>query len=169
MPSNNQRYIQSSACISECGRYRYRLYRQWDENRPDVLFVMLNPSTADHRMDDRTITRCVGFARDWCYGGLLVGNLFALRSTNPAELYKGDDPIGPYNDAALRDMAARVDVIVAAWGDNGAFRNRGSKVLRMLSGKCYALKLNRSGHPAHPLYLPGDLKPFPIMSSNDSV
>lgn len=162
MASNNQRYIQSSACISECGRYRYRLYRQWDESRPDVLFVMLNPSTADHYTDDRTITRCVGFARNWGYGGLLVGNLFALRSTNPGELYKSDDPIGPYNDAALGDMAAQVDVIVAAWGNHGTLRNRGCEVLRMLSGKRHALQLNKSGHPAHPLRLRGELKPFRI-------
>lgn len=162
MPGNNQRYTQSTACISECGRYRYRLYRQWDDSKPDVLFVMLNPSTADHNRDDRTISRCVGFARDWGYGGLLVGNLFALRSTKPAKLYICDDPVGPCNDAALRDMAAQVDLIVAAWGDHGALQNRGDAVLQMLAGKCHALKLNQSGHPAHPLRLPGHLKPFPI-------
>ena len=162
MPSNSQRYIRSTACLSECGRYRYRLYRQWDESKPDVLFVMLNPSTADHSRDDRTINRCVGFARDWGYGGLLVGNLFALRSTDPGALYTSEDPVGQGNDAALQDMAAQVDLIVAAWGDNGALRNRGAAVLRMLSGKCHALKLNQSGHPAHPLRLPGYLKPFPI-------
>lgn len=162
MANNSQSYIRSDACISECGQYRYRLYRQWDESRPDVLFVMLNPSTADHRTDDRTITRCVGFARNWGYGGLLVGNLFALRSTDPAELYKSDDPTGPYNDAALQDMAAQVDVIVAAWGNYGAFQNRGCEVLRMLPGKCHALQLNKSGHPAHPLRLRSDLKPFCI-------
>lgn len=162
MPGNNQRYIQSTACLSECGRYRYRLYRQWDDSRPDVLFVMLNPSTADHNRDDRTISRCVGFARKWGYGGLLVGNLFALRSTNPANLHISDDPVGPYNDAALRDMAAQVDMVVAAWGGQGKLQNRGAAVLQMLAGKCYALKLNQSGHPAHPLYLPYDLNPFLI-------
>ena len=162
MPGNNQRYIQSTACVSECGRYRYRLYRQWDDSKPDVLFVMLNPSTADHNKDDRTISRCVGFARGWGYGGLLVGNLFALRSTNPANLRISDDPIGPFNDAALRDMAAQVDKVVAAWGGHGKLQNRGTAVLQMLAGKCHALKLNQSGEPAHPLYLPYDLKPFLI-------
>ena len=83
-----------SAVISECRLYRYRLDRVWDTGEAQVLFVMLNPSTADATVDDRTICRCMEFARAWGYGGLVVGNLFAYRATNPQQLKNVDDPVG---------------------------------------------------------------------------
>ena len=158
---SRQTYIRSTARLSECGRYRYELYRQWDESKSDVLFVMLNPSTADHTKDDRTIMRCVGFAQRWGYGGLLVGNLFALRSTNPEKLYRNVDPVGLDNDAALQSMVARVDVVIAAWGNHGELQNRNAAVLPLLSGKCHALLKNKTGHPAHPSRLSYNAVPFP--------
>jgi len=65
-----------SAVFSRDGRYRYALRRVWDDGKPAVLFVGLNPSTADAHRDDATIRRCTRFARDWGFGQLLVGNLF---------------------------------------------------------------------------------------------
>jgi len=57
--------VQRAAVLSRDGLYRYALRRVWDPARPAVLFIGLNPSTADHRIDDPTIRRCVRFARDW--------------------------------------------------------------------------------------------------------
>ena len=153
--------MKRTAEISECGRYRYRLGRRWDESRPAVMFVMLNPSTADAIQDDRTISRCIAFARRWGYGGLLVGNLFALRSPDPKALRGSDDPIGPQNDDALLDMAENADLVIAAWGTKGTFLRRNEAVLRLLPTPIYALKLTMDGHPSHPLYLSSDCKPFP--------
>ena len=150
-----------TAEISECGRYRYRLTRRWDESRPAVMFVMLNPSTADACQDDPTISRCIGFARDWGYGELLVGNLFALRSSDPGALLRSDDPVGPDNDDALLDLAQSAALVIAAWGDKGAFMRRNEVALRLLPARFYALKLTQRGHPAHPLYLPSSVAPFP--------
>ena len=150
-----------TAEISECGRYRYRLTRRWDEIRPAVMFVMLNPSTADACQDDPTISRCIGFARDWGYGELLVGNLFAHRSSDRGALRRSDDPVGPDNDDALLDLAQSADRVIAAWGNDGAFMKRNEAALRLLPARFYALKLTQRGHPGHPLYLPSGVAPFP--------
>ena len=150
-----------TAEISECGRYRYRLTRRWDESRPAVMFVMLNPSTADACQDDPTISRCIRFAREWGYGELLVGNLFALRSADPGALLRSDDPVGPDNDDALLDLAQSAALVIAAWGDKGAFMRRNEAALQLLPARFYALKLTQRGHPGHPLYLPSGVAPFP--------
>ena len=94
----------SGATFSDDGVYRYRLWREWDADLPSCLFIMLNPSTADATQDDPTIRRCIDYARRWGFGRLEVGNLFALRSTDPKALYAADDPVGPDNDDALMEM-----------------------------------------------------------------
>ena len=150
-----------TAEISECGRYRYRLTRRWDESRPAVMFVMLNPSTADACQDDPTISCCIRFARDWGYGELLVGNLFALRSSDRGALLRSDDPVGPDNDDALLDLVQSAALVIAAWGNDGAFMRRNEAVLRLLPTRFYALKLTQRGHSSHPLRLPSGVAPFP--------
>jgi hypothetical protein len=135
------------AALSACGRYRYTLWRIWDEARPPALFVMLNPSTADADVDDPTIRRCMRFARDLGYGGLLVGNLYAYRATNPDELDVVDAPIGRGNQTALYALVARAGIVIAAWGAKPArgryvHRER-SVLLGPLSGRqVYALRLS---------------------------
>ncbi|MEZ6318940.1 MAG: DUF1643 domain-containing protein [Phycisphaerales bacterium] len=96
--------------------YRYTLGRRWDDAGRRVCFCLLNPSTADARVLDPTLTRCLGFARAWGFGAMDVVNIFALRSTDPGELYRTDDPVGARNDAAIRRCAARADLVVAGGG-----------------------------------------------------
>ena len=86
-----------------------------------MFFICLNPSTADAENDDKTVRRIIGFARDWGFGGVLIGNLFALRSRDPSALYKSADPVGPDNDMYLRQMAEQSELIVAAWGNHGRY------------------------------------------------
>jgi hypothetical protein len=154
-----------TAVLSECGRYRYTLERDLAPNLfaagPEaVLFVMLNPSTADARVDDATIRRCVAFARAWGHTRLLVGNLFALRSTDPAALLVDDDP---ENDRHLLALADRADLIVCAWGTHGALRGRSDEVTALLpAAKLHHLGLTLDSEPRHPLYLPGRLHPEPF-------
>lgn len=153
--------MRKDAELSEDGRYRYKLERVWDDAEPLALFVMLNPSTADAEVDDPTIRRCIGFARRWGYGGVLVGNLYAYRATRPSELDDADDPIGRRNEEALYELVRRAGLIVAAWGAQPA---RGGYVWRegsIANGPLYervvwALGLTKAGHPKHPLYVPGD-------------
>jgi len=148
------------AIFSDCQTYRYSLLREWSATQSKVLFIGLNPSTADATKDDPTIRRCIGFAKAWGFGGVYMGNLFAFRSTDPRGLWSASDPVGPDNDAALLALTHKVGLVVAAWGNHGAFMDRASHV-RMLCGPLSVLKINRSGQPAHPLYLTKNLSPRP--------
>lgn len=163
--------VARQAYVSENGAHRYSLRRDWQAahgGRGRVLFVMLNPSTADGREDDPTIKRCIGFARSWGYGSLEVGNLFAYRATKPTDLAKaaaaGIDTVGPTNDRWLDLLAERADLIVAAWGAQPIGRQRETEVLELLRrrGPAYSLGLTRGGYPLHPLYLLGTIVPQPL-------
>lgn len=153
--------ILRAARLSADGVYRWWLSRWWDMSLPGDLWVMLNPSTADAEQDDPTIRRCIRFSQSWGSGGLVVVNLFALRSTVPGAIYAHPDPVGPENDATIFDEArAAFGRIVCAWGVHGAYRNRGLRVVRLLqqAGRpVYRLgAATKHGHPRHPLYVKGD-------------
>ncbi len=156
-------YIEKNALISDCGCYRYHLWRQWsgDSLAKPVVFIGLNPSTENADLDDPTIRRCVGFAKSWGYDALLMVNLFALRATNPKVLKRTTDPIGPHNTAWLHRAVARAPMVVAAWGTHGSYRNRHSQVKDEFTGSLHTLKLTKNGFPSHPLYLPARLQPEP--------
>lgn len=109
----------NDARFSPCRRYRYVLTRDVSILNPRLVnFVMLNPSTADATVDDPTIRRCIGYARAWDYGHLVVTNLFALRATDPRALKSEDDPIGPDNGEYIAAWAGRADLVVVAGGGN---------------------------------------------------
>lgn len=144
---------ESKASFSEDRLYRFTLYRRWAELGQEILFICLNPSTADEEHNDPTVWRCVNFARDWGYRGVWVGNLFAFRATEPNELYIAYDPVGVANNLALRQMAKRCDKVVYAWGNHGQYKDRGQYVAEMIGfGWCFGV--NKTGEPKHPLYQP---------------
>lgn len=139
--------------------FRYRLSRVWDPAGTRCVFMLLNPSTADHHRLDPTVRRCVGFAHDWGHGALEVVNIFALRSTDPAGLRTAPDPVGPGNDDALLAAARAADQVVVGWGTHGTYRDRHVHVSRLLAGaglRVKALRTTKDGHPGHPLYLRSD-------------
>ena len=152
------------ALFSRDRRYRYRLWRRWDPARAQIAFCMLNPSTADEHADDPTIRRCIGFAREWGYGGVEIVNLFALRATDPRELMTARDPIGRRNDSYLIETSRRSAAVVIAWGIHGAFRSRGAVARGLLSPRARLLALGwtREGEPRHPLYLRRDVRPIDV-------
>jgi len=149
----------NSAVLSNDRTYRYRLTRTWDTAKPTLAFIMLNPSTADESEDDPTIRRCLGYAEDWDYGSLVVGNLFALRATDPSELRDHGNPVGPENDRHLREIVNDADQVVAAWGTDGGLYDREREVCDLLGVDLYALDTTKHGHPNHPLYQPKDADP----------
>lgn len=150
----------SGAVISACGKYRYRLGRTWDAALRPACFVMLNPSTADATEDDPTIRRCIGFAKSWGCGGIVVVNLFAYRATDPKQLLKAADPVGPDNDEHIRAAVVECHPVVAAWGVHGVLRQRDGRVKWLLERwgvlpKCLG-KTKDGRHPRHPLYVRAD-------------
>ena len=148
------------AIFSECEKYRYSLTREWDSSKEKILFLLLNPSTADAEHDDPTIRRCTNYAKLWGYGGLYIGNIFAFRATEPTVMRKQSDPIGPLNNGFILMLHKQAAITVAGWGSNGSFLNREAYIKRLLKSNIYYLKLTKDGHPGHPLYLKKDLKPI---------
>ena len=157
-------YVEASAVISACCKYRYRLARTWDRALPTMGLVMLNPSTADGEQDDPTIRKAVGFARRWGFGGFHVANLFAWRATDPKALRGVIDPVGPENDLRISEVAASTNRLFVGWGALGGpkwLRFRADHVLRGLSERndLWAFRVTSKGMPEHPLFIPYDTQP----------
>ena len=152
--------LDTGATFSDCGGYRYRLWRQWDASKPTIAFLMLNPSTADAQDNDPTVERCQRRAAALGCGGLVLINLFALVSTDPAGLYgAGVEPVGPENDRYIDEEARVASSVVCAWGKHAAHMGRGMQVaqrLRAMGVPLLALGFNRDGSPKHPLYIAYD-------------
>lgn len=142
--------------------YRYDLRRTWDLSKKILLYVMLNPSTADSYQDDPTIRVCMARASMMGFGGIRVVNLFAYRATSPAELYlrlqerNYDYIIGPENDQwiglALEDI--QTGAVLCAWGGNGKLLDRGRDVHKLIESYSWSpmvIDLTKDGEPVHPL------------------
>lgn len=155
--------ISSSAVISPCGLYRYRLSRIWKDSAYVLPFVMLNPSTADASINDPTIRRCIGFARREGYGGIEVANLYAFRATSPVDLWKAVDPCGPDNEQHLIDIATAAAgygvPLICAWGAHGGKSNRPIMLMQRAGADLQCIGKTKGGQPRHPLYLKAD-QPF---------
>lgn len=160
----------------ECGAefcenrvYRYRLYRIWDKTKPNVVWCMLNPSIADEVINDPTVERCqkrAELSEPGRFGGIVVVNIFAYRSTDPFVLPELKDPIGPKNNEAIMKAATEnCGLFMCGWGGHGLLYDRGKDVLAMVRAagvKPHALNMNADGTPQHPLYLAYAKKPFLI-------
>lgn len=164
------------AIISRCQRFRYWLMRRW-QSGPRLLFMMLNPSTADATVDDRTIRRCVGFAHAAGFGSIAVVNLFAFRATKPADLARTGWQIGPDADIYIRSALDGSQAVCVAWGAIGtgnAAEQRVQRVMPMILAAGHepqCLRITRSGYPQHPLYLPGDctLQPYSLGAIQEAM
>ena len=158
--------IRRSADFSSCRTWRYTLKRVWDYNLPTVLFILLNPSTADEKQDDPTNRRGIGYAIKWKYGGVTFVNLFAVRTPDPKVMKQAEDPVGPDNDAWILKEAEHTRYgegkIILDWGTHGAFCDRDKEVVKLLKDAgltLWCMGLTKASHPKHILYLPGDLEP----------
>ena len=145
----------NSAIFSSCRKYRYELWRWWDHSKPYVVFIGLNPSTADEINNDATVRRCISFAQSWDYGGLCMMNLFAFRATEPYVMKACLYPIGADNDEHLIMVTDKAGVVVAAWGTHGSHKTRDKEIMAFIPDM-WCLGTTKAGHPRHPLYLRKD-------------
>lgn len=158
--------ISKDALISDCETFRYWLTRTWDVTLPRLVFVGLNPSTADATLDDPTIRRCIGFSRREGFGGITMLNLFAYRATDPKELEGaawGKDIRGPNNDFYhgyyLQQALIHNIPVVCAWGANKAVGDEGKAFVQralQMGNNVVCLGQTQSGAPKHPLYIAAD-------------
>ena len=154
-----------SAIISDCNKYRYELHREWDKDKGKVLFVMLNPSTADADNNDLTTIRCMNFAKKWGYGGIMIGNIYPFRAKRPKDLrkwikeYKYSRRFHNHvNYRHVMGMAEQTDLVVCAWGGN----HKGMPEMLEYTSDLHYLELCDDGiTPKHPLgNLSKDLVPI---------
>lgn len=157
---------EKGAHISFCGNYRYSLWRKWDEDKKSLMFICLNPSIADAQIDDRTLRRCINFAKTWGFGSIFLGNLFAYRATRVSDMLRVPFPVGELNDLHIMAMLNLSNQVICAWGNHGAHKGRYKEVLSYIKNPC-CLKLNKTGQPAHPLYIDSNTSPVRFIKSSN--
>lgn len=147
----------SGAKFSDCRKYRYALWRIWDESKPLVMFIGLNPSTANEDSDDRTIEAVTDMAKNQGFGGFYMMNLFAYVSTDPDHLLlpEARDAV---NDDYLKTISAKCQRIIFAWGNFKQAKQRSKEVIPMYP-EAYCLKFTKDGSPWHPLYVKRNIVP----------
>jgi hypothetical protein len=155
------------AVYSPCEKYRYFL--AWPtavDNDRAALGVFANPSTATHMKTDRTVDRWIDYCGRWGYGWAWVCNVRAWRETNPKLVPPDPLAIGPSNSDEICRAALRAELVVCGWGKLGGCAVAAALAAIRTAGKTpHALKLNKDGSPAHPLYLRTTLTPFPMAVS----
>jgi len=150
------------AYVSEDRLYRYWLTRSWASHLgQEAVFMLLNPSTADASIDDRTATRCIGFAQAWGYHRMRILNLWAFRTKDPKELAAATDPIGPLCLTFIEDGLLNAGVVIAGWGAHKGAMARARQIPPLLNRPLMALAINADGSPKHPLYVRADTVPVP--------
>lgn len=142
--------------------YRYLLGRIWDPEAVPLVWIMINPSTANAFRDDPTIRAVTAFTSAWGYGGFWVVNLFAYRTPEPEVLRlkatEGYDIVGSDNDTWIRKAVKQGSEPVAAWGRNGRFYpariRQVTDMLAQFRSPLRCIGTTRGGHPRHPLLAP---------------
>lgn len=165
--------------FSPCRVHRFTLWREWDKDSltgcsddlPNVekfvQFIGLNPSTADEKINDPTIRRCIDFSKRWGYGAFCMTNIFPFRATDPDVMMRHSetDDMRIENARWVERIALGAGMIICAWGKHGAHLKRGEKFIKHLRDvkklKLHHLGLNIDGSPKHPLYLKKTLQPIP--------
>ena len=143
-----------SAILSKNRKHRYLLSRIWDLNNENILFIMLNPSSADEDIDDATTTKVISFSKKWGYGGLHICNLYTYRTSSPKKLFSVPKNKRGSNKSEIKNYAKKCSKIVYAWGN----KEKVPPWLNQMVPNPSFIELSKEGVPKHPLYLKSNLK-----------
>jgi len=152
--------MKTGATFSADNKYRYRLWRIWDESLPLIMFIGLNPSKANGDTNDNTITKIIKIAKNNGYGGLYMMNLFAIISSDPTILETCENPIAD-NDSHLGAVGNLVKDVAFCWGVFKQIRGRDQFAKRIFKN-ALCLKHTKNGSPWHPLYCKDDTTLIPF-------
>jgi hypothetical protein len=145
------------ALFSKDRKKRYLLWRRFNTGDRYLHFIMLNPSNADESFNDPTITRCINFAREWNYDGMLVTNLFSYRTPYPDELKTNETNLSRQNKQMIEFAMQHATKTICAWGNHGRIHHRSKKLMASLNANTlYCFDINQNGEPKHPLYVRKD-------------
>lgn len=141
--------------------YRLWLRRDWGETwsgKPFVLFIGMNPSTAEADVDDPTIRAELDFTDRLGLSSYVKCNIGAYRATYPGDLaIAGVDLCPGSNISAICGFATSALRVVAAWGKlPRPLQPPGERILfelRKLEIPIWCLGKNNDGSPKHPLYI----------------
>jgi hypothetical protein len=173
--------MQMTAEISDCTLYRPELRRIWDDSKPLLPVCMLNPSDADDRKNDPTVRVLIWFATLWGYGGIIIVNLFDIRTSSPKEMMAHAAPLSPENlayiDGALNHARHRNIPLLAAWGAGGSHMVRDAWFIaraRHHLVDLVCLGLTKDGFPKHPMArgvhrIPRDQQPIMFQSARETM
>ena len=131
------------------GKRRYRLWRIWEQEKPLLLYVLLNPSHADAQTDDRTVAKLIQFSKNWGYGGFYLGNIHSYITPDPKRLMHHLIPNETLNISHLKEMARKSEKVVLGWGNAGKL----PEWLKQMINQPYCFGTNQNGSPKHPLYI----------------
>ena len=151
----------NGALFSNTRHKRFVLWRTWNLDRPYVMFIGINPSTANENKNDPTINRLISISRYWDYGGLIIMNLLAYVSSDPKQIRKS--PNYEIEDMYLREFSKIPESVILMWGNEGRKYMDRIKIIKELFPEAECFSQNKNGHPIHPLYLGKNLwytKPF---------
>lgn len=143
-----------SAILSKNRKHRYLLSRIWDLDNENILFIMLNPSSADEDIDDATTTKVISFSKKWGYGGLHICNLYTYRTSSPKKLFSVQKNKRGSNKSEIKKYAKKCSKIVYAWGN----KEKVPPWLNQMVPNPSFIELSKEGVPKHPLYLKSNLK-----------
>lgn len=155
--------VKGDAVMSEDGRYRQVMRRWLGETFPDeyILFIGMNPSTADATVDDPTCAREWTFARREGFSAMVKCNVGDYRATDPKMLVApGVVAVSPANIPAILEAAKGAGRVVLCHGKlNKALATAGRELVEALrsSGiELWCFGSNADGSPKHPLYMRAD-------------
>jgi hypothetical protein len=150
--------LQTRLCsVSPCNRFRFYL---GEPGTKTLLFIGVNPSTADITTDDQTIRKIKGFSSNYGFDGWGIINLAPQRATDPDNMDVLENKEATrVNLEEIQHYTAQYGVsnVVFSWGNliekRDYLATMPAKFLQVLGNpKVYSLgELTQKGHPRHPL------------------